>query len=167
MTKKKDIGKHISLDIKSRNNLVEGLVLDKSDSWILLINNVVDYVCDGFLLVNCLFVKNQKSDADNKWTEKIILLKNKNIKPPKIKLADTKSVFNSLKSLNKVIAISNKKGDITWVGKILDVLDESVTIKTLTPKAKWADNKIVLFKDLTVIDFDTDYINSLLLLADK
>lgn len=167
MTNKKDIGKHISLDIKSRNNSVDGLVLDNSDNWILLINNVVDYVCDGFLLVNRTSVKSRKSDADNKWTEKIILLKSKNIKAPKIKLQDSQSVFNSLKSLNKVIAISNKKGDITWVGKILDVLDISVTIKTLTPKAKWADNKTVLFKDLTVIDFDTDYINSLLLLAAK
>ena len=167
MTKTKYIDKHISFGIKPRKTIVHGLVLGYSDTWTLAINNVVDYVCDGFLLLYNPSVKKHKHDTENKWTEKIILLKTKRSKTPKINLADTRSVFNSLKSLNKIISISNKKGDIVWIGKIIEVLDDSITIKTLTTKAKWAEKKTVLYTDMTVIDFDTDYIKSLLLIAAK
>ncbi|PBQ31917.1 hypothetical protein CNR22_09085 [Sphingobacteriaceae bacterium] len=167
MTISKLIHKHISFDIKSRKTNVHGLIINSSDAWTLAFNNVVDYICDGFLLIHNPSIKKHYYDKENKWTEKIILIKTKQSKTPKIILDDSTSVFSSLQSLKKVISISNKKGDITWIGKIIDVLDDSIIIRTLTTKAKWAEKKSVLFKEMSIIEFDTDYINSLLLLADN
>ena len=167
MTISKFIHKHLSFDIKSRKTKVHGLIINSSAAWTLAFNNVVDYVCDGFLLIHNPSVKKYNYDNENKWTEKIILLKTKKSKTPKVKLDDNTSVFSSLQSLKEVISISNKKGDISWVGKIIDISYDSITIRTLTTRAKWAEKKSVLFKEMSVIEFDTDYINSLLLLADK
>lgn len=167
MIGKKFIRKHISFDIKACKEIIEGIVLAQSDNWTLLIKNPVDYVADGFILVHNPSVDLYKYDNKNKFREKILLLKTKQIKTPKIDLTDTFSVFKSFKTLKKTISINNKKGDIIWVGKIIELLDDRVTIKELTPKAKWVGKKTVLFKDINCIEFDDDYVSSLLLIADK
>ena|ERR1700752_1230197 len=167
MTGEKYIRKHISFNIKARKEIIEGILLSLSDNWSLLIKNPVDYVIDGFVLVHNPSIDSYKHDTENKFREKIISQKIKRIRTPKINLADTYAVFESLKLLDKVISINNKKGDIVWVGKIIGLLADSVTIKELTPKAKWVGKKTVLFKDINCIQFDDDYVNSLLLIAAK
>jgi hypothetical protein len=165
MISPKNIGKHFSYDFKSFKEIINGIVLNQSEDWTLLIDNCVDYDCDGFSLIYNPAVDRYKRNKHNRWKEKIILLKTKHIKSPKIKVTDTITLFKSLKRLNKVISISNKKDDIIWVGKIIELLDDRVIIKTLTSRAKWVGKQTVMFKDLTLIQFDTDYINSLLLVA--
>ena len=167
MIGKKYIHKHVSFDIKARKEIIEGVLLELSDNWSLLIKNPVDYVIDGFILIHNPSIDFYKHDAENKFREKIISLKTKRFRTPKINLTDTYTVLESLKLLNKVISINNKKGDIIWVGKIIELLTDRVTIKELTPKAKWIGKKTVLFKEINCIQFDDDYVNSLLLIAAK
>lgn len=167
MVDKKHIGIHLSFKLDSWEKKASGLTVADSGDWTLLINNPVDYVCDGFLLVNGSSLTSRTYKINDDWIEKLLRIKAKKIKTPKLNLDSASTVLKSLKGLNKIIGIWRKDREVIWIGKINNISKDKVTIRLLSTHGNWLDNKTILFKDITVIEFDSDYISTLSMLVNK
>jgi hypothetical protein len=160
---KKFLGRLIKIKFKDMGPLV-GHVLDYSDDWMLLRNCPVDFVVDGYFIVRNKNIKEVVRGEDEKWREKVIGLK-KVKAAPKIPLTDLTSILKTLTKKYRVFSVHTKEDDVCWLGRLNRIEDKLVIIDDLTPKAKWDGQFKFKEGEIRVVEFDSDYVNSLKLLA--
>lgn len=161
---KKHIGQVVTLNFKDMESIL-GLILDFNDEWILMRNIPVDYVVDGYFLVRNKNIKSIVRGDDEKWREKIVKIKTKRIKPIIIPIDNLEIILKTLTKKYKVFTLYTKEEGICWLGRLKNIDDKILTISDLTPKAKWDGEMEFNPNKIRCIEFDTDYINSLKLLA--
>ncbi len=75
MGKKKYIKQLISIKFTDREKVINGYVVDYNEDWILMKNNPVDYLIDGYIVIRNMNIESFNRDIDEKWKEKVIKLK--------------------------------------------------------------------------------------------
>ena len=152
-----------SFYIKDRKNKIQGILLSEGDEWILIKNNF-DYILDGYLIINKQYLLECHIGEDEIFTEAVLLANNKlaNIKRLDIPLT-TKSLINYLYKEQIIFQIFLKDDSASYIGKISKVLNKSIYIEPLDTNGLWMNERF-LFRTMyiRVIQFDIDYINSLL-----
>jgi hypothetical protein len=66
-----------------------------------------------------------------------------------------------------LFTLYTKEDGICWLGKLKSIDNKSLVIDDITTKGKWDGQMTFKTKDIRVIEFDTDYINSLKLILKK
>jgi hypothetical protein len=158
---KKYIGRLIRIKFRDIDP-INGILLDYNDDWILVKSNPVDYVLDGYFVIGNKNLKTIEYGDNEKWKEKVIKLKG--IGTPnkaRIPLDNFDRIIKTLTKKYKVFTIYKKENDVCWLGRLKSIDDTVLTIDDLNPKGKWDGQKKFKIKDIRVIEFDTDYINSL------
>jgi len=165
MINKNYIGKFITIGFTDREETISGYLIDCTDDWTLLKYNPVDYVIDGYVVIRHKNIKGFARDIDEKFKEKVINLKG--LKPTdkeRIPIHDLATILNYLSDNFGVFQFFTKSEKACYLGKIKSLDSKHLIINYLNPKGKW--DGVMTFRpgDIRVIEFDTDYINSLKLL---
>ena len=166
MKKKKYIGKLISIKFTDRKTFIYGYVVDYNDDWTLIKNNPVDYIIDGYIIFRHKNIEGFRRETEEKWREKVINLKglepsDKDIMP----LNDLETILKYLTDNFDVFQVYTKSETACYLGRLKSIDNNELIMDNLNPKGKWDGQMKFRTNEIRVIEFDTDYINSLKLVS--
>lgn len=152
----------ISIEFRDKKEIFTGFLIDYSDDWILLRNNPVDFIVDGFVLLKNKNVKSIDRNEEHDFTEKVIRLKGvKTNAEDIIPIKDLTSIISYLDKRYGVFQISKKSSKSAYLGKLIELNKEELTINFLDIRGEFGGELSFNPEKIRVIEFDTDYINSL------
>lgn len=165
MKQKKFLGKLISVKFTDRKTPLSGLIIDYNDQWTLMKSNPVDYMIDGYIIFKHKNVEGFCRDEDEKFKEKILRLKGIEIeKKDLFPITDLSTILTGLTKKYSIFRLDKKSEKVCYVGRFKSLDNKQLIIKTLDTKGKWDGQKIFKPDDIRIIEFNTDYLNSLKLL---
>ena len=162
---KKYIGQIVSFKLKDRKELISGYIIDYNDDWTLLKFNPVDYIIDGYVILRNNNIKAFCREEDEKWREKVINLKG--LKPNNndlIPLTNLENILTYLTDKFGIFQVYKKSGNACYLGRLKSIESEKLVMDDIDTKGKWTGKLKLKTIDISVIEFDTDYINSLKLI---
>ena len=109
------------------------------------------------------FVRSEREE----FTEKVIRLKNIFLNSEiKIPLKDLSSILEYLSSNYGVFQIATKRENASYLGRLVTIDNDELVIEFLNTRGEWSNEISFNPKKIRIIEFDTDYVNSLKLIAD-
>ncbi len=158
----------ISIEFQDKKELHTGFLIDYSDDWILLRNNPVDFIVDGFVILRNKNIERIHRDEDHEFTEKVIRLKGlKTNAEDIIPIRDLASIISFIDRKYGIFQIAKKSAKSAYLGKLIELNQEELTIDFLDIRGKFGGELSFNPEKIRVIEFDTDYINSLKLVAQE
>ena len=166
MKKKKHIGQLVSVKFTDRKTPIYGYVVDYNDDWTLMKHNSGDYIIDGYIIFRHKNIEGFRRDTDEKWREKVINLKGLQTTDKEIiPLTDLETILKYLTDNFGVFQVETKSETACYLGRLKFIDKKELVIDYLNPKGKWDGQMKFRTSDIRVIEFDTDYINSLKLVS--
>ena len=167
-TMEKYLRQLISIEFDDKKEIFNGFLIDWTEDWILLKNNPVDFIIDGYTILKNKNVKAIIQDKDHEFTERVIKLKGlKTSAEEIIPLQDLSSIINFLAEKYQIFQIAKKSDKAVYLGKLIELNKEELVIDFLGPEGKFEGEMSFKPNKIRVIEFDTDYINSLKLIVDE
>jgi hypothetical protein len=161
-------GELISIKFTDRKNPVYGFVIDYNEDWTLMKYNPVDYVMDGYIILRHKNIKGFQKNEEEKFKEKVIKLKKQSLKRNEnIPITDLQTILSYLTKKFGVFQLSTKSESACYLGRLKSFDQKQFVIDCLDTKGKWKGQMKFRSNDIRTIEFQTDYINSLKLLAGK
>ena len=158
----------VSIEFLDKKEIYTGFLIDYSDDWILLRNNPVDFIIDGFVILKNKNIERMYRDSNHEFTEKVIRLKGlKTNAKDIIPIKDLTSIVNFLDKKYGIFQIAKKSATSAYLGKLIKLNDEELIIDFLDTKGQFGGELSFNPEKIRVIEFDTDYINSLKLVAQE
>ena len=132
-------------------------LVSNSEIFLLLNFNEENGEFDGFIIV-----KNSDVEKYRKWEEDdYVELKNDNSKSflANIDLNRFTDLQSSLRSLTSEFVAIFTYDDVNayFVGKVLEVNNDSVKLYLVDKDSKWTDIEVIKFSDISYLGFDTEY----------
>ena len=158
----------IAIEFEDRKEIFTGFLIDYTDDWILIKNNPVDFIIDGYVILKNKNIKSITRDSDNAFTESVIRLKGlKTNSDEIIPLRDLSSILTFITNKYEIFQIAKKSEKAVYLGKLIQLDDEELVIDFLETRGKFGGELSFNPNKIRVIEFDTDYINSLKLLVNE
>ncbi|WP_312298288.1 hypothetical protein [Chryseobacterium sp.] len=158
------INKIVSITLKSKVYF-QGIVIDTSDDWFYLKYIPVDYLTDGYVLINKRYIATIEITEDDQFKERILQLKGEiSRNNPVLALGGNEKLLADLQSKTGIIRIEIKDHTRAFIGKVDLIRKKSFKIHLFSPNATWLQLETFLYKEIQAIYFDEDYINSLKLI---
>ena len=168
MKNKKHIGKVISAKFTDRKEPICGLVIDYNEDWTLMKYNPVDYVVDGYIIFRNKNIEGFRKSDQEKFIERIIKLKGISVTAKDIvPLTDLLTILGYLTEKYGLFQLFTKSETACYLGRLKKSDAKQLIIDNLTTKGKWSGQMKFRPGDIRIIEFDTDYIKSLKLVADR
>lgn len=158
----------VSIEFLDKKEVYTGFLIDYSDDWILLRNNPVDFIIDGFVILKNKNIERIYRDEEHEFTEKVIRLKGlKTNAKDIIPIKNLASIISFVDKKYGVFQIAKKSATSAYLGKLIQLNDEELIIDFLDTKGQFGGELSFNPEKIRVIEFDTDYINSLKLVAQE
>ena len=158
----------ISIEFDDKKDIFSGFLIDWTEDWILLKNNPVDFIIDGYTILKNKNVKSIIQDKDHEFTERVIKLKGlKTSAEGIIPLKDLPSIINFMADKYEIFQIAKKSDKAVYLGKLLELNEEELIIDFMGTEGEFDGEMSFKLDKIRVIEFDTDYINSLKLIIAK
>ncbi len=159
----------ISIEFEDKKEIFTGFLIDFTEDWILLRNNPIDFIVDGYTILRNKNLKSIIQDDDHEFTERVIKLKKLNTSAEEtIPLSDFKTIITFIARKHSIFQIAKRSDKTVYLGKLTNIDQKDFTIEFLSPDAIFDGEMTIKTSKVRVIEFDTDYINSLkLVLADN
>ena len=158
----------ISIEFEDKKDIFSGFLIDWTEDWILLKNNPVDFIIDGYTILKNKNVKSIIQDKDHEFTERVIKLKGlKTSAEEIIPLKDLSSIVNFLAEKYEIFQIAKKSDKAVYLGKLIELNEEELLIDFMGTEGEFDGEMSFKLDKIRVIEFDTDYINSLKLIVDQ
>ena len=152
----------VTIEFSDIKDYFSGFLLDFNDDLILLRNNPVDFVIDGFIILRNKNLEAIISDDDTQFNEKVIRLKEiKLTDDTLIPLTNLEIILSFLTKKFGVFQLATKKSSAVYLGKLSEFNQDDFFIEFLNTKGVFDGEISFKSKKIKVIDFDTDHINSL------
>ncbi len=149
-------------------NPINGIVLDFNKDWILIKSNPVDYIIDGYFIIKNKNIIGVERGESEKWKDKIIKLKGfKATNKMRIPLDNLEKILKVLTNKFEIFTLYTKDDSICWLGRLKTINEKKLIIDDLNTKGQWNGQIDFKLNEIRVIEFDTDYINSLKLVSKK
>ena len=104
----------------------------------------------------------------NEFTERVIKLKGlKTSSDEIIPLQDLSSIIHFLANKYEIFQITKKSDKAVYLGKLIELQEKELLIDFLGTEGKFEGEMSFKLNKIRVIEFDTDYINSLKLIVDE
>lgn len=145
---------------------VVGVWLAENDDWLLLRRIPVDYVVDGYALVAKQYLMTRQPGAGRKQTELVLRLKGiQPTVPPGFSFSDTLGLLRWVEQTYGLVQFQDEE-EATFLGWLRCVEDTRFRIDALSANGRVDRAYEAWFAaaDVQIIEFDTDYFNSLKLL---
>jgi len=156
----------ISIEFEDKKEIFSGFLIDWTENWILLKNNPVDFIIDGYTILKNKNVKAIIQNEDHEFTTRVIKLKGLKTSADEIvPLKDISSIIYFLASHYEIFQIATKSNKAVYLGKLLEINDDEIQIDFLGTEGQFEGEMSFKQKKIRVIEFDTDYINSLKLIV--
>ena len=99
----------ISIEFEDKKEIFTGFLIDWTEDWILLKNNPVDFIIDGYTILRNTRVQSIIQDEDHEFTERVIKLKGlKTSAEEIIPLKDLPTIIQFLADKYEVFQIAKK-----------------------------------------------------------
>ena len=158
----------ISIEFDDKKEIFSGFLIDWTEDWILLKNNPVDFIIDGYTILKNKNLKSIIQDKDHEFTERVIKLKGlKTSAEEIIPLKDLSSIINFLANKYEIFQIAKKSDKAVYLGKLIELNEDELLIDFLGTEGKFEGEMSFKPNKIRVIEFDTDYTNSLKLIVDE
>ncbi|QIH37313.1 hypothetical protein G7A72_00115 [Flavobacterium sp. Sr18] len=158
----------ITIEFEDKKEIFSGFLIDWTEDWILLKNNPVDFIIDGYTILKNKNVKAIIQDKDHEFTERVIKLKGlKTSADEIIPLQDLSSIINFLANKYEIFQIATKSDKAVYLGKLIELNEEELVIDFLGTEGQFEGEMSFKPNKIRVIEFDTDYINSLKLIVNE
>jgi len=170
MKNKKHIGQLVTIKFKfiNEDQNFRGYVVDYNQNWTLLKYNPTDFIREGYVILNNKYTISYNRGEKERFVEKILNLKgNKVNEKDLIPLDNLETILNYLTKKYSVFQFSMRTNKTCWLGKVDKIKGDNLKLNYLTPRGKWEKNWNFTMGNIRTIEFDTDYINSLKLIANK
>ena len=143
-------------------------ILDFSDEWILLRNNPVDYIIDGFIILRNKNLESIIYDENNEFTEKVIRLKKEKLTNDFIlPLLNLETILSFLNKKFGIFQLATKRESAVYLGRLIEITESQVFIQFLNTKGIFDDEIDFKREKIRIIEFNTDYVNSLKAYSDS
>ncbi|WP_438965597.1 hypothetical protein [Flavobacterium sp.] len=111
----------VTIEFSDIKDSFSGFLLDFNDDWILLRNNPVDFVIDGFVILRNKNLEAIISDDDTQFNEKVIRLKEiKLTNYTLIPLINLEVILSFLTKKFGVFQLATKKSSAVYLGKLTE-----------------------------------------------
>lgn len=158
----------VSIEFEDKKEVFSGFLIDYTEDWILLKNNPVDFIIDGYQILKNKNIKSVSRDEEEEFTEKVIRLKGlKTGSDEIIPLQDLSAILEFITTKYDIFMIAKKSSKAAYVGKLIELNNEELVIDFLGTDGKYGGEMAFNPNKIRVIEFDTDYINSLKLVANN
>ncbi len=157
---KKYKGSLISLKLRSRRIPVDGVVIDYDADWTLVRYNPVDYVLDGYALVNNNKVKGFQRTKEELFKEKIIKLKTRFSSDADI-CYSLKNIIDRLTSQDDLVQIETNSESVTYVGYASLIKEGVISLSSINPNGRKGKKMIIPVDEIRTIQYENDYLTSL------
>jgi hypothetical protein len=158
----------ITIEFDDKKEIFSGFLIDWTEDWILLKNNPVDFIIDGYTILKNKNVKAIIQDKDHEFTERVIKLKGlKTSAEEIIPLKDLSYIIHFLANKYEIFQIATKSDKAVYLGKLIELDEEELVIDFLGTEGQFEGEMSFKPNKIRVIEFDTDYINSLKLIVDE
>jgi hypothetical protein len=159
---KQYLNKLITLEFSDLKKSYSGFLLDFSDEWILLKNNPVDYILDGFIILKNKNLESIIYNENNEFSEDVIRSKKIKIKNDFIfPLSNLETILLFLNKKYGIFQLATKKESAVYLGRLIEITEGEIFIEFLNTKGIF-DGEIYFKREkIRIIEFDTDYVNSL------
>jgi hypothetical protein len=165
---KQYLNKLVTLEFSDLKNSYSGFLLDFSDEWILLRNNPVDYIIDGFIILRNKNLESIIYDENNEFTEKVIRLKKeKLINDFILPLSNLETILSFLNKKYGIFQLATKRESAVYLGRLIEITESQVFIQFLNTKGIFDDEIDFKREKIRIIEFNTDYVNSLKAYSDS
>jgi hypothetical protein len=143
-----------------------GLIVEESKQWILLKYIPVDYVIDGYKLINKKYISERLRENQQKKVEKVLKLKGIDTNTPEgFKFGNTEELLSWTENHYELFEFSDDLEHEVFYGRINRVEANNLIIDFIDAngkeRKKWDHFNI---DKIRVIAFDSDYFNSIKLL---
>ncbi len=156
----------ISIEFEDKKEIFTGFLIDWTEDWILLKNNPADFIIDGYTILRNKRIQSIIQDEDHEFTERVIKLKGlKTSAEEIIPLKDLPSIIHFLADKYEVFQIAKKSDKAVYLGKLIEINEEELIIDFLSTEGQFDGEMGFKLEKVRVIEFDTDYINSLKLIV--
>lgn len=157
----------ISIEFEDKKEIFTGFLIDWTEDWILIKNNPVDFIIDGYTILKNKNVKSIIQDEDHEFTERVIKLKGSRTSSDEIiPLTDLPTILNFLEKKYEIFQVAKKSDKAVYLGKVMEVSEKELLLDFLTPEGIFEGEMNFKLSKIRVIEFDTDYINSLKLIVE-
>lgn len=158
----------ISIEFEDKKEIFNGFLIDWTEDWILLKNNPVDFIIDGYTILKNKNVKAIIQDKDHEFTERVIKLKGlKTSAEEIIPLKDLSSIVHFLATKYGIFQLATKSDKAVYLGRLIELNEEELLIDFLGTEGEFEGEMSFKPNKIRVIEFDTDYINSLKLIVNE
>jgi hypothetical protein len=156
--------KLISFKYLDRKNPITGFLIDYNQDWTLIKYNPVDYIIDGYMILRSNLIKEYKRDDSEVFTEKVLLTKGyKPNRKDKIPLTDIGQTLKMISNKFGAFEIEKKDETVCFIGRFINITNYHVVIQEIDEKANWVELEKYRLSSIRIIQFDTDYNNTLIL----
>lgn len=162
------IGKFVSFKYQDRKNIISGYLIDFNNDWTLIKYNPVDYIIDGYLILKTKKIVKFQREDNEKFVEKVLIAKN--LKPTERDFFPISNLSETLQLISDrfgAFKIQKKDNTVCYIGRFVRMTKKNIIIQEIDPKAKWVENGKYKIKSIRTIQFNSDYINSLIIYNKK
>jgi hypothetical protein len=153
----------VKVQIVGWKNPIKGIFISQGSEWILMQSNPVDYQIDGFLLIFKKYISNIGRGNKEIFCNNVILACDK-IRTSKLD-TDTNSTIELIRRIKNsygIVSIQSESEVSIDVGIIEDVTDYKVFFNHINSNGIIMKSESVELSAVRLIEFDTDYLTSLL-----
>jgi|JI81BgreenRNA_FD_contig_123_79890_length_2861_multi_4_in_0_out_2_2 hypothetical protein len=151
------------------SNSTWGVVLAESPNWVLIQALPLDYILDGFKVLNKNEIAKRERDTETYQLERVLRLKKYEPQIPKnFTFGTTQEIMKWVESNYEIVGFQDDVEGETFFGKIREIKLEEDTffISTIDPQGLF-DSEFEYefsFDSVRIISFDDDYFNAIKLL---
>lgn len=160
-----EINKLYLLYLKNWNEPIWGILNSEGKEWIFIKKITNDYLHDGYALVRRKKIKKIIRDSDVLFKENVLIAKGymNSILSSNIPMDSLSSPLIWLCGDKKTVLLSPKDEAVCYMGNILRVSKSLFYLQAMTSVGVWEKELFrYIISDIVTIEYDTDYINSLL-----
>ncbi len=162
------LNKLVTLEFSDIKDSYSGFLLDFNEDWILLRNNPVDYVIDGFVILRNKNIERIIYDENSQFNEKVIRFKKiKLTNDSIIPLSSLENILSYLTNKYGIFQVATKRSNAVYLGRLSEINENEFFIDFLNTKGLFDGEISFKIKKIRVIEFETDYINSLKIYSDS
>lgn len=157
----------ISIEFEDKKEIFTGFLIDWTDDWILIKNNPFDFIIDGYTILKNKNIKSIIQDKDHEFTERVIKLKGLRTSAEEIiPIHNLPAIVNFLARQYGIFQVAKKSDKAVYLGKLIEITDEELVMDFLDTEGQFEGEMPFKLNKIRVIEFDTDYINSLKLIVE-